>query len=241
MNVKSGVLIIGSLLWQDYVHEKGDNIRLNWRNFRLDMSKKIQVKVPIRYGRISSSEIPTMVFSNVMKNKCGFGYLIPFKKNIESEEELICETMALSVAEGMRGKFVTNWGVLSYLINGEKISIDNKKQIISFFRKRKNQDFDIAKYKIKGERACLTKSLKLDIDWIKPILKSDENKINSFDVVFATATKPNAERLSIQSLAEKIWEDNDRRYYLNNIANGIITQEDFEISNKLKRKKNASS
>lgn len=81
--LKSGVIIIGSLLWQDYLEREGDNIRLNWRNSNLDMENKIPVKVPIRYGRISEkSGIPTMIYSNRMKNKPGFGYVVPFHKII---------------------------------------------------------------------------------------------------------------------------------------------------------------
>ena len=135
----------------------------------------------------------------------------------------------------MRGKFVTSWGVMSYLLNEKKVSKQNKKEIVSFFRKRKNQNFNIGEYKINGERSCLTKSLKLDINWIEPILKSDQDKVDSFDVVFATATKPESTRPSTKILAEKILDDTDRMYFLNNIAIGIITQEDFEISNQRKK------
>ncbi|GJM17606.1 MAG: hypothetical protein DHS20C13_29330 [Thermodesulfobacteriota bacterium] len=237
MNLKSGVLIIGSLLWQDYVHRIGDDIRLNWRNSYLDLDNKIHVKVPIRYGRISNSEIPTMVFSNYMKTKLGFGYLVPFKNKIHSEDQLISHTVALSVAEGMRGNFVTSWGVLVYLFNNNKISNEDKKEIVRFFRKRKNRSFEIKDYKTKGERSCLTKSMKLDINWIEPIAKSDQEELETFDVIFATATKPNPIRPTTKILAEKIWEDTDRMYFLNNLANGIITQDDFEISSQLKRKK----
>ena len=141
LNIKSGVLIIGSLFWQDYLNKKGDNIRLNWRNSRLDFEKRIHVKVPIRYGRISSSKIPTMVFSNSMKDKLGFGYLVPFKKIIRDENELLNETLALSTAEGMRENFVTSWGVLAYLFNEEKISKDIRSEIVKFFKERKKSKF----------------------------------------------------------------------------------------------------
>ena len=46
-----GILVIGSLIWDDKPH------RENWRTSHLNMDNKIFVKVPIRYGRKSGSSI----------------------------------------------------------------------------------------------------------------------------------------------------------------------------------------
>lgn len=228
--INAGVLIIGSLFWQDYLDQKGDNIRLNWRNSRLAIDDKIAVKVPIRYGRISASGIPTMVFSNKMKNKLGFGYVVPFKSVINNYEELLCETMALSAAEGMKGNFVRNWGVLAYLMNEGKINVNTKKEIIKLFKQRKNQSFDPNEYKVGREKPCVTMSLKLDIIWLKTLSSSDQAKLDQFDCLFATATNPENKLITINEIATGIRADNDRRYFLNNVSNGIITYEDFEIA-----------
>jgi len=231
--LKSGLIIIGSLLWQDYLEKEGDNIRLNWINSNLDFDNRIQIKIPIRYGRISESEIPTMVFFNRMKKKLGFGYVIPFKKLINNIEELTCETVALSTAEGMKGNFVRSWGVLTYLLNKNKVTTEHKKEIVSFFVKRKNSKFDMNEYKIRPEKSCVTKSLKLDIDWIEPILKSDTEKLNSFDFLLATATKPKNKLLTFEEIANGIKSDSKRKYFINNLSNGIITNQDFDISKLL--------
>lgn len=234
--LKSGVIIIGSLLWQDYLEKEGDNIRLNWRNSNLDLENKIPVKVPIRYGRISKkSGIPTMIYSNRMKNRPGFGYVVPFQKKINNVEELIQETVALSVAEGMKGNYVRNWGVLSYLFNDNKIDSNLKKEIIKLFRKRKNMDFNINEYKVSKEKSCITKSLKLNINWLESIDPNDSEKLNQFDFLMATATKPepNNRLLTFEDIANGVKTDNERRYFINNLGNGIITQEDFEISKRL--------
>jgi hypothetical protein len=122
--LKGGVLIIGSLLWQDHLSKLGDDIRKSWRADHLLTESKIMVKVPIRYGRLSDKDnIFTMTFSKSVSNSnCGTGYFIPFSKSIIiSEIELINEALALSVAEGMRGRFVghpDNWGALGTLIIG---------------------------------------------------------------------------------------------------------------------------
>jgi hypothetical protein len=39
--MKGGALIIGSLFWQDYLNEVGDDIRKNWRSQRLKMGEPI--------------------------------------------------------------------------------------------------------------------------------------------------------------------------------------------------------
>ncbi|MCH7514228.1 MAG: hypothetical protein IH947_09860 [Bacteroidetes bacterium] len=232
-NLKSGVLIVGSLLWQDYVHIKGDDIRRNWRDFKLDLDNKIAVKVPIRYGRLSSSKIPTIVFSNKMKNKLGFAYVVPLKSPINNHDQLICEAMALSVAEGMRGNFVMSWGILTYLINEKKINPEIKNMIVKCFRNKKNQSFAPKDYKVGREISCVTLSLKLNIDWIQTLVPSDQDRLSQFDLLLATATKPENEMLGIEKIAERIIADLERRYFLNNISHGIITYNDFEISKRL--------
>lgn len=230
--INSGVLIIGSLLWQDYTYQKGDNIRLNWRNSRLALDHKIAVKVPIRYGRISNSRIPTMVFSNKMKSKLGFGWVIPFKSVIDNYHQLLCEAMALSAAEGMKGNFVTDWGALTYLINEGTINADTKREIIKLFRQRKNRTFHPTEFRVGREKSSVTLPLKLNISWLQTLVPSDQTKLNQFDLLLATATKPKGVA-TLNDVATGIRNDNDRRYFLNNISNGIITYEDFEIAKQL--------
>ena len=40
--------------------------------------------------------------------------------------------------------------------------------------------------------------------------------------------------VTLDTIADKIVTDKDRRYFLNNISNGIITHEDFEIAKRFK-------
>jgi hypothetical protein len=232
-NLKGGVIIIGSLLWQDYLDKQGDDIRANWRNTHLDLDNKIPVKVPIRYGRKSHSNIMTMVFSNRMKRKSGFGYVVPFKRKISNKDELLCEATALSAAEGMKGNFVCSWGVLAYLLNDTIIDANQKREIVTLFRQRKNAKFDISEYRVGKERSCISKSLKLAIDWVAPVSGNDKQQIDEFHILLATATKPDNKVPSYQEIAQTIKADTQRKYFINNLINGIITHDDFEIANLL--------
>ena len=236
-NLKGGVIIIGSLLWQDYLKEPSDNIRKRWREAHLDLKNALYVKVPIRYGRLSGKDkkIPTMVFSNEMESRKGFGYVIPFKKNINNKDELLCETISLSTAEGMNGNLVQNWGVLAYLFNKKIIKDNFQEEIRSFFLTRKNSSYNIEDYKVsKEEKSCISDSLELDIEWIEPVLPSDSKKLDKFHFLLATSTKPDLKKPPIEKIAELITLDSERRYFLNNLINGIITSEDYEIARLLK-------
>ena len=232
-NLKGGVIIIGSLFWQDYLGKQGDDIRASWRTAHLDLNNKIPVKVPIRYGRKSRSNIMTMVFSNRMARKTGFGYVVPFKRMINNKDELLCEAMALSAAEGMKGNFVCSWGVLAYLLNDSIIDVNKKKEIVKLFWQRRNVQFDINEYKVGRERSCISKSLKLDINWVAPVSGNDKQQIDEFHFLFATATKPDNKLPSHKEIAQTIKADIQRKYFINNLINGIITHNDFEIAKLL--------
>ena len=206
---------------------------MDWRDKHLDMENKIYIRAPIRYGRKSNNNIATVVFSNKMKRKYGLCYVVPFKKTINNIDELLCEALALSSAEGMNGNFITNWGVLTYLFNDTLINDSIKKKFIKLFRKRKNINFDINEYKLDREKSCVTKSLKLNINWPIPVLEEDKGKLNKFHFLLATATKPTKPAIKITDIATMVKSDNKRRYFINNLMNGIITSEDLEISKLL--------
>lgn len=57
--LNGGVLIIGSLLWQDDSSaQPGDQARKHWREtFLVDKSNRLHVKAPIRYGRYSKMPV----------------------------------------------------------------------------------------------------------------------------------------------------------------------------------------
>ena len=129
-NLTGGVIIIGSLLWQDHFNGQ-DNIRKDWRNNNLDEKSKIMVKLPIRYGRYSNGNIYTMVFSNNCQRykRLGTGYVFPFKSNqMRDFDALLSEAKAMSSAEGMDGDLEKDWGKVSILFNPDKINTKIEEQ-----------------------------------------------------------------------------------------------------------------
>ena len=111
---KAGVLIIGSLFWDN------SNGRRAWRehtfgeNFHQHIRK---VQLPLRYGRYSKGrECPTMTYSAEYHKhgKLGSGLVIPFKNRALKASEIICAARELSEAEGPDRSFIkgnSNWCV----------------------------------------------------------------------------------------------------------------------------------
>src|ERR1700681_596671 len=98
------ILMIGSLLWDR------DQGRPEWRGERLDKSRKVRIRTPIRYGRKSTGDARknqyTMTFSH--EAAAGRGYAVPCKDNISTFEDLIEEAGRLARAEGL-SKSTKRW------------------------------------------------------------------------------------------------------------------------------------
>lgn len=239
INLKGGVLIIGSLLWQDHLNEVGDDIRKTWRANHLLTEQKIMVKVPIRYGRYSAkSRIYTMTFSKaVTQKKLGTAYFVPFRnENLLNTEQLHQEAIALSAAEGMNNNFVANWGaVLGVAINEQKIDKKSKVVLTNFWRDKlsANNNFHHETFKInKSESSCIKANGILNFKWIRPVDSRQQKSLDSYDFFMATATKP-TDYPSLKTLAENVKNDKTRYYFIENYKNGITTFQDIPILNQL--------
>ena len=115
--MKGGVIIIGSLLWDNNLYER----EVWWE--KLDFNNKVKVLLPIRYGRSSSANRKntySMVFSTILEdtNRLGSGYFIPFKNDISTEKEFIAEIKQFGKVEGFKGnRIAANWGAVCLKIN----------------------------------------------------------------------------------------------------------------------------
>jgi hypothetical protein len=244
-NLKGGVLIIGSLLWQDNV--RGENtIRRDWRDGRLDIDSSIGVKVPIRYGRISRDGIYTMTFANSCRGKnIGTAFAVPFQNNpITNLTQLMTEASELATAEGMSRTFISSnkgqpWCVLGILFNKSKIAHTDKVILSNWWLNELSQDDDFTRFnaenfKLGSERPCIYPNGLLSIPWIAPINNNDKNSLDQFDFLIATATLPNEDKYpSISKLYKAVKSDNDRKYFRNNFSNGITTFQDNKVNKKL--------
>ena len=247
LNLKGGVLIIGSLFWQDHLDiKKADNIRELWRNRHLLLDHRIMVSLPIRYGRLSKSNIYTMVFSNsCSKSKRGTGYFIPFKQTpINNYYNLQNETKELSIAEGMKGKFSSKengtdeiWCVLGLLMNPKTLSKTQEKDLSDIWSNLlKNQGtIEPDEFKLGREKGCINRSCELNISWPTPIDIRDYTTINSYDFIIATVPKP-TKYPDINELVENVKADTTRFYFIENYKSGITTFQDVQVLNRLSNK-----
>jgi hypothetical protein len=115
MPLNAGVLIIGSLLW--------DESRQTWRDACLDMTTIKTVTAPVRYGRLSSSRgnTYTMVFSRLCET--GHAKVIRCRRGISTAADLIAEAEALWKAEqsdAAPGRIAAGWGCVALLCNRER-------------------------------------------------------------------------------------------------------------------------
>lgn len=121
MELRVGILIIGSLLWENKPH------RQDWRNRRLDNdeSGRARVRAPIRYGRKSGrrSDTYTMVISRDCENgKWGEAVVVGCNHPADSAEKLIEEALDLWRAEQADASMPAHplgalWGCVGLLEN----------------------------------------------------------------------------------------------------------------------------
>jgi len=246
MDIKIGVIVIGSLLW-DLTDE-----RKKWQA-ELSLEEKIRVKMPIRYGRLSSESRKntySMVFSNEINNEkmTGFAFVIPYKRHIQSNEEFIKQMKLISKAEGISdNRICKSWGTVCISINPfidplkkDEISLawNNLVKSTKENLTTSQREPAIEKFGEMSERKSIDENWNLTIDIDDPY----KNELKQFDCLIATS---NAVRLNEQNeniypnakqIAKAIRENEYYTYFLNNRKNGISTFQDKKIAKILKRK-----
>lgn len=230
--MKGAVILIGSLLWEDTYNsiekDKGQ-IRKEWRE-SLDISAKSLIEVPIRYGRISSTRrnTYTMVFSNSIET-LGKAFIIPFKNETYTFEEVKFQALGIAKAEGISNKknpdrLITNWGAIGMAFNSK--NEDKLLEIRSKWHKE-FQDFDNKFYGIKGETPTIQKNGELNFRLEIP---------NEIDYVFATTVIPEPKKYpNIEEIVDAVENSNPRydTYIKENFNHGIRVFGDEEILLKL--------
>lgn len=240
LNIRGGVLVIGSLLWQDDLNPN-DKVRKSWRNNRLSIEQGILVKTPIRYGRLSKSGIYTMTFSNSCIKKQGTAFAIPFRqKKFDSVEEIIYEGKELSKAEGMDGNFMSSgktnspWGVLGILLNPNNIDKNRIKSIIKGWSESMAREGILNNkiFKLQSEKPAIKTTGELNIKWPMVVDVRQKDDFNKFDFLLATVTRP-TDYPSITKLKATVLKDKTRYYFIQNFKNGITTFQDIGVINQL--------
>ncbi|NPD45717.1 hypothetical protein [Lentimicrobium sp. S6] len=239
-NMKGAVILIGSLLWENeknaLITSQG-KLRAKWRN-NLDLENKIEIKVPIRYGRLSGSKknTYTMVFSNSETN-LGSAFLIPFKEEAFNFAQIKKQALELSEAEGIStnkhlDRLYSTWGVIAISFN------DKKKEALETIRQKWHnefKEFSNSDYKLKKETPTVTKDGELNFNINLP---------DNIDYVFATNTTPSLpDYPSVKKIVEAI--NNSKPHYdtyvMENFNHGIRVNNDIEIINLINSLTNKST
>lgn len=235
---RAGVLILGSLLWDNSKGRKAWREHYFGENFYPNI---IDVKVPIRYGRFSKFRgCPTMVLSYEYwdEEKYGTAKFVPFKNQELQFSELICAARDLSSAEGSSSReFIkggkTKWCILTCWLNG---SMKNKESFLNKWSERYSPTLTngiVENFKMNSEdESLINERGHLKMGW--------PEILTAYDVVLATQTKPRKSEccqcnyLETNKLAEQIF--NKPEYFIKNRLNGITTSDDVSIIEVLKSK-----
>lgn len=256
--IKLGVVLIGSLLWQNNGSNNELNLRKLWRdrNFIKDNYnlKTIPVKFPIRYGRMSEGDIYTMVVSEEFNktDTLGTAMLLCANDQFHSLHELLSFANKLALAEGMtrNGQPITklSWGFISYAINLNS-SLKNNKALYSHWDKLASKDNYFENFKVSSElSSSINKNGSLNFlnnNWLISDSTVNNKIINNLDIVLTTVTRPRYKKNpvedfskypNINELKENVNNDKTRYYFYNNLINGIETIQDkiiLELNDKL--------
>lgn len=211
--MKCGILIIGSLFWDDA------NERPGWRKERLNTVASIPVRAPIYYGRKSSSRGETYTMTFRRDDPSGVALLVPCKHGVETIDDLKDEAAALWKAERPQagpGEIESNWGCVGALLRSNEARETLGPDWKAHFREIRKKGLSVVKPD--GE---------LDLVWPEPV--TDEPAV--MDIILTTATCPEAEPPAVQTLADAWLSQNGghERYFFENVRHGIRTAHDLEI------------
>lgn len=216
--LRCGVLIIGSLIWD----QGGNGVREGWRRSRLDLDKQVRVHSHLRYGR--KSETRGNTFTMVLDAQCpgGQAVVVPCKAEIREVEGFAEEVRWLWAAEDNSAaidRFHKSWGCVGALFGPKAVACGLQDQWRDQFQAART-----------STPAALDTEGKLNIPWPSTI---DGLPVPEFDLILATATMPNPKegRPDAAEIARAWIQQNDghERYFFENVRHGIRTRDDPNI------------
>ncbi len=216
--MRSAVLVIGSLVWDD----KGREV---WRQSRLRLDEKFGVSVPICYGRRSRSHGKTFTMTFAPDRRLGQGVLIPCRLPVDDAGGLFSEAKALWKAEERNMSAVgvgAAWGCVGAMFREPDRSLQGWRDYF-----RNTGVHPVWPVNADGE---------LSIPWPAPTTVASSNDI---DVILAVATKaetrlPNPNDIADAWLCQK---EGHERYFFENVRHGIRTPDDGLIWNRIEKRK----
>lgn len=231
MSLRGGVIIIGSLLWDNSNRQK-------WQENNLCSENRFKIYIPIRYGRYSCKrKVYTMVFSNncyLKRYGLGTGWILPIKTKINLFSELKEEAKKMGEAEGFNDGFSSDWGSVALFLNPNKIINDSIKE-----EWEKLMSDKVPRHPLSvSEKFPIDFNGFLTIRWPEEVIQ--KNNIEKYDFLIATVTNPtlvNNRYPTAYKIAKAMEKVNDYLYFEKNREHEITTFQDERISNIISKTK----
>lgn len=214
LGMNCGILIIGSLFWDDKTEG-----RQEWRNSRLDVSRAVPARVPIVYGRKSSSRSNTFTMVLQSNGPAGTGLLVPCRRDVQTIDDLVAEASALWKSEApsaRAGALGSAWGSVGVLFRESVANEGLAQSWQAHFQKAGRTSLSV----VRDDGS-------LNIPW--PVTL--DGAAADFDLILATATLPEAIPPSPEAVAKAMLDQTGghENYFLNNVLHSIRTASDDEI------------
>ena len=210
--MRAGILIIGSLLWDDQGREQ-------WRKSRLDVDQKVFVQAPIRYGRLSQGNTFTMTFAP--DDSMGQAVLVPCKVPIGDMASLVTEAEALWQAEDHNAsphQIGKSWGCVGALFRPGNQLEDLRRDWAAHFSK-----------------AVLKPFSPVEMNGVLCVAWPDGTPA-SVDVILATANEPAPAAHSLDEIADAWVDRGHEDYFFQNVRHGIRTPQDGLIWRRIEQR-----
>jgi len=218
--MRIGILIIGSLLW--------DNCkRKAWRRCHLALDRAVPVRAQIRYGRLSQSRGNTFTMTINTDGDAGRALVVPCRTTQTGVSALFAEAEALWQAEqssAAAGSISTSWGCVGVRFRDEPAPTDWSTSWAEYFCAKKATPIP-----------PVNDNGLLDISWPSAVADGPAD----VDVLLATATKAEKKRPSPEDIADA-WvdqKDDHERYFFENVRHGIRTPDDVQIWHRIEERK----
>lgn len=217
--MRAGILLIGSLLWDN--EQRGA-----WRKSRLYLKDKVHVRAPIHYGRRSTSRGNTFTMTFGTDDAFGQAVLVPCVTAIGDVAGLVAEAEALWRAEqpsAAANSIGAPWGCAGVLFFAVNARGDWLAGWSNHFRLRASPVPPVDDQGI------------LRIPW--PVTTA-EGRPADVNVILATATRAEAKQPTPSEIADA-WTsqfDGHERYFFENVRHGIRTPEDSLIWRRIEER-----
>lgn len=231
---RAGVLIIGSLLWDNDQRDR-------WRGERLNMAAAVGVRAQIRYGRLSRAVGRAGQYTMTFSTSAAFGaaYVVPCRKPLVNPEDLFEEAQHLALAEGFSdADFWPDWGAVTLLLRERNAQMsDIMRAWPRYFEARVDADHRVQTTCGPGELPQIDDRGFLRVEWP---LDLERGESAACDMLLATANEPSIAKgryASPSEIADSLVNAaHQASYFCNNVFRGIRTFQDVEIWNELRQR-----